>query len=98
MLLVVGFIVLYPPFFWLIWRPHRIRAAHALKLEGLRRFAEEAGAAFDASRYPLDLSHAWHRRLHLDPADSTYRAAAIVDDEITAPVRHWEDGKYRGYA
>ena len=75
-LLVLGFVLLYPVFFRLLWRPYRARCAHRLKLDGYRHFAEERGCDFDARRYPLKLSRAWHRRLHLDPAGSPYRLSA----------------------
>jgi hypothetical protein len=75
-LLLLGFVLLYPVFFRLLWRPYRARCAHRLKLDGYRHFAEERGRDFDARRYPLNLSRAWHRRLHLDPAGSPYRLSA----------------------
>lgn len=75
-LLLLGLVALYRVFFRLVWCPYKARAAHRLKLEDYNRFAEELGWDFDEARHPAHVSHAWHRRHHLDVEGSPYRAHA----------------------
>jgi hypothetical protein len=78
-LLIVGFIALYPVFFVAIWRPLRIRHAKRLAKEAHRHLTALAGVPFDDNGSSGDLSHAWHSRLHLDHRSG--RHIQLLDNE-----------------
>ena len=81
-ILIVGFIVLYPLFFVWIWRPYRIREAHSLRKRAHKEMAEAHGLTYREEDVHMDLSHAWHSMLHLDHRSGKHRTLIKQQDKV----------------
>ena len=72
-LLIVGFILLYPLFFVHIWRPHRLRQIQRDRVAAYRAIAEERGIDFNEADVPTHATLSTHARLHMDHRSGKYR-------------------------
>ena len=71
-LLVIGFVAIYPLFFVWLWRPFQIRMARRHKRYAHEKLANDLGYTFRPEEMSLKLSYGKYDRLHLDPSSSPY--------------------------